>query len=197
MISFLDSHLCINECRDTRSITTFDKNIIKPDVYQSLDHLINKYNTNETNFKLIYTYFNSIAEIKIHETEKSGFSLQITKKRETILKNALGKLETIDIKPDLRIQVKDIKFTKSSTTTNDIEFPLLNKICEELLILKDNINSEIVIAYNDILKKLEIEWFDRLENISKYISKLDVILCKAYIANKYNYFFVCSNKKLK
>jgi DNA mismatch repair protein MutS len=187
VIEFFDTHLFIDVCNDIHSATTFNKIIIKPNIYKSYDDMINKNKKNEDMFKAIYNYFNILMPdcIKIHETDKYGLSLQITKKRATILKSKLN--NNIIISSDITIQAKDIKFISVSGTTEEIEFPLLKNICKELSQAKELINNETCILYNDILKKLEVEWFDTFEIIVKYVGSLDVVLTKAYISEKYNY----------
>ena len=53
--------------------------------------------------------------------------------------------------------------------------------------MKEQLNTEIAKSYNEFLNQLDKDWFSILENIGKYITKIDVLQNKAYIAKEYNY----------
>jgi len=88
-------------------IQGFDTNIIRTGVSPLLDGTVNRYNQNMELFSEIREWLNSIVRteeknadleyVKIHETEKSGLSLQITKKRGNILKKYFGELSRLTI----------------------------------------------------------------------------------------------------
>ena len=218
-----------------------------------LNHLLDKYLTETTSQK---TPDEGSNYIKLHETEKMGFSFQITKKRAILLKTCLSKLtssfisvvvfgeddlpskqnkqfnifdegisgtknEFLETNLDgfsvacegkykrIQIFIKDIKFSNATTSNDEIEIPILNKICREIQTLKDKINKEIQktflqfitdfsildgfsVACEDKLEDTDdviednqpLKW---LENIAEMAATIDVIQNKAYIANKYNY----------
>jgi DNA mismatch repair protein MutS len=127
--------------------------------------------------------------VKVHETEKSGVSLQITSRRSQNLKAILEKHEgdIIEIRPDILIPKKDIRYTKSSASNVEIEFPLLDEVCRKLLVSKGVIQSIIVEVYLEILTTMENLFLKDLEYLACFVSKLDVLQCKTYIAKNYNY----------
>ena len=198
LLDFIKTNLKTDVCMDIHSMQNFEKNIIQPGVSTELDTLIQKYENSSSSFHGIRDVFNSLLRtfekstetdyIKIHETDKSGVSLQITKKRALSLKTILSKItEPIQITPGFTIQAKEVQFKSASTTNDEIEINVLNKICKDILNLKEQINMEIAIAYNEFLNQLDKNYFSTLENIAKYITKVDVLQNKAYIANEYNY----------
>jgi DNA mismatch repair protein MutS len=95
LISFLDTHFIISTCKLTSSMTTFTENIIQTGVSLELDHAIIQYNFYKQRFHTIHTQLNTLIQenektpdieyVKIHETEKSGLSLQITAKRSKLI----------------------------------------------------------------------------------------------------------------
>ena len=205
VMEFLDKNLFMDRCKLCSSMSTFEESIVRPGVCRELDQALAAHDTNTKIFDTIYKYLNelmhnpdnggsggsnaSIQEfVKIHETEKSGISLQITKKRGLLLKKILQDLGT-KILPytDELIIWKDVKFTSVSVSTDEIEFPLLTQTCRELLYQKETLNKCITIAYEQVLSKLETGFYEILETISKYLAKIDVLQCKAYIAREYNY----------
>jgi DNA mismatch repair protein MutS len=205
VLGFLDNYLFIDNCKSISSMFNFEVNIIRPGISAPLDAAIAKYNENLEQFSKIQKYFNSLMQkntqdnnaddmdyIKVHETDKSGNCLQITTRRSLIMKNILATLiqnNTLIIKldPNLHIPINDIKFTKSTASTMEIEFPLLNQICKELLTGKEFINSLINEAYLTMLIKFEKEFYSKLENIAAFVSKIDILQAKTYVAKTNNY----------
>jgi DNA mismatch repair protein MutS len=194
---FLDTHFFMEHCRYCDTTTQFNHNIIKSGISQELDNLILKQKTNKETFDLIREYFNVIISevdkssadyVKIHETEKSGSTLQITLKRSQTLKKILdSNSNTITLSNGETFLGKEVKFTKASSTNMDIEFPLLDIICKQMLSLKDKINQLISITYAEILIQFENLHYDSLEKLANYVSLVDVMHCKAYIAKQFNY----------
>jgi DNA mismatch repair protein MutS len=131
--------------------------------------------------------------IRINETEKYGYSLQITKTRGEILQNQLKQKMTVSeevhLNPDISFFIKDVRMiTSGSNKTNqEIDFPFLNEICREMSILKQSIHKKTLEIFYLILNEFETSQMTRLEQISKYIAKIDVLVCKAFLAKTYRY----------
>ena len=197
VIQFLKTHFVLDDCKNISSMTTFSQNIIQPGISSKLDELIEIYNNSQQDFNDILNYLNMVMKkyeknsdtdyIKIHETEKSGTFLQITSKRSQLLKTHMENYEKA--KPDETVVVKsnEISFIKSSASSMNIEFPRLNTIIRRIFETKDKINNTISKVYLQVISALTCEHFEQLECLSEYIAKLDVIICKAFIARTYNY----------
>jgi DNA mismatch repair protein MutS len=189
ILSFLDSKFIIDDCQGINSMT-FDKNIIKSCISLELDELVENHSLLKTKVLAIQSYFNNIIKskdqefVKIHETEKSGISLQLTKKRGSILKTILSKINPLII---LEIPITDIKIVSSSTLNDEITFGYLNNICKSLLKLEDDIRKTTYKVYMVLLKELETKYYKKIEDIAKYIAKFDVIITKSYISKEYKY----------
>ena len=195
---FINQKIILEVCKDIQSVQTFDQNFIQKGVSLKLDEMIEKYETSLKTFHMIRDKLNGLIRnyenspetdyIKIHETDKSGFSFQITKKRGLTLKTILSKLSgPIQITEQIQIAPKDISIKNASTTNDEIEIPILHKLCKDIFIFKEVINLEIAIAYNDFLKDLESNWLFTLENMATYVAKMDILQTKAYIAMEYKY----------
>jgi DNA mismatch repair protein MutS len=206
IIHFLNQHFIIDKCKTISSMNTFEESIIQPGVSKQLDDTVLKYKESENTFHAIHRFFNELIQnndasdgttefVKIHETEKSGVSLQITTKRSQLLKTILDKQQSkigntnamLEITPTMNISFKTITFSKASTSNMEIRFPEMDKICNNLLHLKTNINDIIANVYLELLVKFENTHFDEIENLAKFVSKMDVLQCKSYIAEEYNY----------
>ena len=198
--NFLESTFIIDICCKTQSMTSFDENFIKKGVSKVLDDTIIEYDTCTKAFHIVKDTLNELIKrkenapdtdfIRVHETEKSGSSLQITAKRSLILKGILeSNPESYSEVESFKLKWKDFKFSKTSASSSnmDIDHPVLNTICHKILLFKDKINQIISETYLNSLGELEKIWFNDMENLVKYIGKIDVLQCKAYLARNNNY----------
>ena len=212
ILSFINENLYINECASINSMNSIDRNIIRPGISTILDGILREYSETCQLFERIREFFNGHMKrvsadsstnddteyIKIHETEKSGSSLQITKKRGLLLKSVLEKVAIInqidknndkilEITPDFHIPLKDIRFIKATSTNDEIEFPQLTRILQKMYSLKERFSSEISKEYWNFLDRFERKYYNEIHSAGKYIGKLDILLTKAYIAKTYHY----------
>ncbi len=196
---FLDNQLFIDKCKNISSITVFDECFIKPGVSSELDELLNNLNTNNELFNYIHEVLNicvrkqdkkqdsNIEYVKVHNTEKSGATLQITKKRGILLKTYISEHKNEEIDKLNGTKWGDIKLNSASGNADEIDFPLLTKICRDILHQKEYMNKLIAKSYQYILEIIEKEYYEKLEFIANYIAKYDVLINKAYIAKEYKY----------
>jgi DNA mismatch repair protein MutS len=205
IINDINNLLYIEECKTVNTINVFEENIIRKGVSEKLDHIVNIYNDNlnifhEVKIRLnglmrLHGYNNEIEYIKIHETEKSGLSLQITKTRSTLFKKVISQILNSDSihkkiiikEPQFEFSLSDIKFSTASSSCDEIDFTELNKVSKDILHYKEQMNTLITETYLQILQQIEKKWFHDLENLGNFIAKMDVLQCKSYIAKYYNY----------
>jgi DNA mismatch repair protein MutS len=200
---FIENYLEIENTKGIHSMQSFEQPIIRPGVSVILDELLR---TSEINTQCLEEFRNVIngmmrqtekspsetEYVKLHETEKSGISIQITRKRGELLKKLLNDMAangqtTISLGGSREVPVKDIKFIKATSTNDEIECSLLHRITRELLCSKEKINDEMARVYLEFIQILEKDWFSVLEQISGYVSSLDVLLCKSHVAIEYHY----------
>jgi len=202
ILDFLNKRMVIDACKTVSTIQSFEENIIQPGVSAVLDGKIQTREHCRQLFQGIRTYLTDLLKtqmkdqdvseyIKIHETEKSGATLQITKKRGLFLKAAISEnikkgKSNVEIM-DGRFSLEDIKFVTAASTTDEISFPLLNTTISSLCKIDDSINKTIAEVYAQVLGEFETKWFFELENLAKYVAKLDVFQAKVYSALHYNY----------
>jgi DNA mismatch repair protein MutS len=202
-VEFVNRNVYMDICHTTNSTQSFDQNIIRPTVSTELDTMIQTKEDYTKSFESIKVYFNQLMRtaenttnadmeyVKIHETDKQGFSLVMTKKRGLLLQKTLDGMKTpeglIHINDSIIIPKKDIKLTHATTSNVEIEFPFLQKICRGLHKIQDDLNGMISRVFFQLLETIEKEWFPVLDQFVKYISKLDVLVCKTYISLEYNY----------
>jgi DNA mismatch repair protein MutS len=199
ILSFMDSHLIINKCRGVETVTNFQENIIQPRISPKLDTLQSEYQSNTAILGIVRDKLNNLMKqgkqedtteyIKIHETEKSSATLQITKKRAELLRKLLAGLnaDAVEFTPNFIIPIKDIRFIKASATNEEIEFPQLTYVFKQTLILRNEIADEVAAAFTGFLGELETRWYDAISRIIQWVIRLDVLQSKAYVAKEYHY----------
>ena len=204
IVEYIESQLKIESCIGVNTMTSFDENIFKDGVSENLDKISREFRENNETFEKIRLFLNHLMRsqsttdetdyIRVHETEKSGSTLQITKKRVLILKPLLEKVATIKngektiiFSDDFQIPLKDIRFISPSKTTDEIEFPQLTRITKKMISLKETMSEEISKVFSSFLRDLEKKWYDDIEKLVKYVAKIDVLQAKAYVAVYYNY----------
>jgi DNA mismatch repair protein MutS len=196
-LHYIDSVFFIDKCKGLESTSTFVENIIKSGISQELDDISHQYQKNIALFDNIKKVLNDMMceseqvvdgdFIKVHSTEKSGNTLQITRKRGQTLRKILDKAQIIDITPDFRIVAKDIQFVKAGASNDEIDFPQLTHLLKQIGSQKDRLSSEISRIYFEIIQTIEDAWYLKIERIISFITRTDVLQSKAYIAEKYNY----------
>lgn len=203
-LEFLDDIFYVDVCQKIFSNQSFENNIIKPGVSEELDHLIENQKINDKMFEELYTKLNDIMKaehgnnreqefIKIHETEKSGTTLQMTKRRANLFKDIIKKSSSkiVNIYADSNNEqiflFSDIKFVSASGNADEIILPLLSTILKKKTVFHESINRKIASIFQDILSRIEDSWLHELENISSFISKIDVLSCKTFISKKNKY----------
>ena len=198
-LNFINQRLIIDACKDCKSINTFDTNIISEGNSQELDSAICK---RDSDFKMLHQIKDTLNEqmciyekdtsgkteyVKLHETEKSGYSLIITKKRGEKLLNLCKTATSINLGDDVSLHFNQIKLGPATAQNLTIQFNLLKQITTSLFTIHIKINKLIEREYSYFLNELETEWYNEIENLSKFVSLIDVLQSKTYVSNKYNY----------
>jgi len=219
IINFMNRYLVIENCKTANSVTNFDMNIIQCGIFESLDTVMDNYASKVKIFETVQKLLNSMLQsdnrggdteyIKIHETEKSGSSLYITKTRGELLKKSiqLRKKETYFFKgivvndgpitlssasdESFTFKLSDITLSQATGANYEISMPQLTSICKSILYYKEKMNVIISQCYLTVIKEIEDKWFAELEQLAEYTASLDVLQSKAYVAKAYKY---CSPK---
>ena len=209
LLEFISVNLIVERCEGCGSMTNFDENIVRPGVSEDLDKLIERMEENEQLFQEIRKTFNGMMSridssknssttdyVKVHETDKTGSFLRMTKKRSATLKKHLGELLKKDPaakivfslgKSNIPVSVADIQTISAGTTEDNISFNLLDRIAREKTTIRDTINTTIAKAYSGFLERLETQCLATIENLTNFIAKVDVLQSKAYAAKTYGY----------
>ena len=132
--------------------------------------------------------------VKIHETEKNNFSLVATDRRCKILEEKIKNNSSVILKYKSSYTNEEIQFSlsleleynKQSSANKTITNKQINFLCKNVGSIKVNLIDTILKVYQNIVKKLQ-DYQDNINNISEFITYVDLVYTKAFIANKYNY----------
>lgn len=209
---FINANLYIDICCDTNTIQNFETNIIKPGISREIDDLILKNAEYSIQLKAIYEYFNQLIRssqnvkekgngtgassqteyIKIHETEKSGLSLQLTATRAVVLKKILASMADENITfhtsttNSFKIPFKDIHIVACGSVS-EIQSSFITTLTQNILKTDERLNIEISKTYFSIIKQIEDNWSSVITQYINYIGTIDVLFTKAFVAREYGY----------
>jgi len=219
---FLDFHLDIEVCNDLDQYINFDTNFIKKGIDSNLDNAIVVMTESMNKLESIRVFLNNLLEkyekktkttnttttttktteyVKLHETEKNNYSLLATKRRCTILKEALKTVmnqpimlqyssdsssssssssssETHYKQFEFVIAIKDKKeitnvdFLTQSTANNSIVNPVINELCKNISTMKVQFKEILNNAYTMFINK----FVSIIENDETYPFKIECLI---------------------
>jgi DNA mismatch repair ATPase MutS len=160
-ISYLSSVLFIDKCKGVDSFSNVHENIFRSGNFENLDKIVDTYSTQISLFDNIRNTLNKLMQqksgddteyIKIHETEKSGVSLQLTKKRAELFRNIIKTTPILNFGSN-QTDTKEFRFVKASASTEEIEFPLLTELLKKMLTTKEQMIAEIIKNFSAFLRR--------------------------------------------
>ncbi len=196
-MEFVEKRIHIEVCATTTNI--MDEPLLKKGVYAKLDMIYHEYNTHQTQLTEIRTFIERKMSptsklgdfVKLCHTEKHVITLQMTKTRCKALADKMNMMKDEKIvltAGRVEFYWKDVTFSSSSTkANNEIHFPKCDDICKGLAQFQTDLNVLTEEIFVNILEEVETEHMDLLESCGVIVSKLDVLLNKCHIAQKYNY----------
>ena len=208
IINFFDKTIDIQKCDTIDTLSQFEDNFILKGVDSYLDEKFKIYLESQDKLIAIKKFLNEKIKkyekkdndyIKIHETEKTVIRIIATKRRCSLLKEELLKekrkkcILTYDSsftgrEESFELNYDNISFEKQNETNECILFSQLNDICKNITFVKTNMKEIITnVYYQNIIEKLNELYFKKISSIASFITFIDIIYTKAYLANKYNY----------
>lgn len=183
---------------------TIDVNIIKPGVNHDIDKNVDKLAISEMALGAIHKYLCSLIAtkdktskskdfIEIYSTDKGSVGLAVTNRRCNLLLDALpAKDTTIKLNTNNNKEIEFIvsktrfSFNKQSKDRKFISDPQIDEYCENIMNIKVSIKTLINDVYNIIVENLS-NFSPELERIITFITQIDAVFNKAYIAKQFNY----------
>jgi DNA mismatch repair protein MutS len=214
LLELFEKTLKIDMCRDITD-HTFDMNIICRGVSTELDKIVDLYNTSVKSLDGIQRILNEfifssekpganasgisqqcdIEYVKIHETDKLGISLQATKRRTKLLEDKIKRIQNKQITIHIDDQKQcstflfdagSLSYPVASSNNNTIHSQQIYELCASIISARNKMSELISQIYYGFIISLHSYYHD-FENMITFISKMDTLQNKCYIARKYNY----------
>ena len=213
LLDLFEKTLNIELCRDITD-TLFETNIIQRGISAELDKMTDEYRYTRKSLDEVQRVLNELIMageqkssaasaasnepdyVKIHETDKMGISLQATKRRTKILEDQMKKLpaggKSIQIiidKDTNRVMMLDttgITCPSASGSNNTIHSPQIYELCSAVVSLQTKIADMVSIFYSRFIIGIH-EYYHDFENMIAFVSAMDMIQNRCYIARKYRY----------
>lgn len=180
--SFIERIFDLEKCNI--DMLQFDTNIFNVGVFEEIDKHVEMLNNSEKELTAIMNHINAIMNeaekkkketeyVKIHVTEKSGMYLVTTKKRGELL-----------ISLD-----KENKYNIRKTSANNqyaIENSIISGLCDKFYKGKNKLKDIIQKYYLETVNELE-SFSNCIYELSSFISSIDMLQNKCYIAQKFDY----------
>jgi DNA mismatch repair protein MutS len=209
LLDMFEKTLNMDLCRDITD-TLFETNIIQRGISAELDKLTDEYQYTQKSLGEVQRVLNELIMageqksstagtepdyVKLHETDKMGISLQATKRRTKLLEDRIKKLpagsRVINIKiPDSdRVYAFDtsaLTFPTASSSNNNIHSQQIYELCGAVVSLRVKISDMVSILYYQFISSLH-EYYHDFENMVAFVSAVDMIQNRCYVARKYRY----------
>ena len=141
--------------------------------------------------------------VNIHETEKNNFSLLATERRCKILDEMIhtnNPLKILNNNNNVSLKYKssysgiettfnlslDLEYNKQSQLKKSITNEQIYLLCTNLGSMKTTLIDCVTKVYQQIVKRLQ-DFQMEIESICNFITYVDLVYAKAFIASKYNY----------
>ena len=200
--------------------TLFETNIIKCGVSAELDKLTDEYRMTQKSLDAVQQTLNELIHagerptgagagagagagnldyVKLHETDKMGISLQVTKRRTKLLEDRIkklppgGKVIMINI-PNTgggvcgayAFDTSALTYPVASGSNNTIHSQQIYELCASVVSLRVKISDMVSLIYYRFIDSLH-EYYHDFENMISFVSAVDMIQNRCYIARKYKY----------
>ena len=211
-IKLFDKTIDIKMCKDIDTLY-FETNFMKRGVFPELDRHVQKHIESKDMLEVIRKYLDQFVArsekktakkktteyVKNYETEKLGFSLVTTKRRSLFLLKELEKeqkeCEAVELsyvssysgeEKSFEFDISNITCYTTSASNQTITNTTLRTICSDITSSKNKMKDELTIQYNRFIENLET-YQNEFLNIINYVTVLDMIHTKSYIAKKNKY----------
>ena len=132
--------------------------------------------------------------VNIYETEKNNFSLLATERRCKILDEMIKNSKSVILKYCSSYSCKEttfnlslnLEYNKQSQLKKSITNSQIHLLCKNVGSVKVILIDTVSKVYQEIVKNLQ-EYQSEVESISNFITYVDLVYTKVFIAAKYNY----------
>ena len=215
--SYIETHLVLEKCFNIDNLN-YEENFIRPSVSATLDNIVYDYENSYIELKSIQNYFCDLISscekvsktekkyeyVKIHDTEKMGYSLQTTKRRAKLLEEQLKKQVKSNpnsVKTEVPIEYETYKKTTSvlvielsgitypvaTGSNSSIHSAQVDKICNTIIKSKQKMKIEIETIFTGFIKNIQNIFERDIQIIVDMVTMIDVLQNQVYVALKNKY----------
>ena len=215
--SYIETHLVLEKCFNIDNLN-YEENFIRPSVSATLDNIVYDYENSYIELKSIQNYFCDLISscekvsktekkyeyVKIHDTEKMGYSLQTTKRRAKLLEEQLKKQVKSNpnsVKTEVPIEYETYKKTTSvlvielsgitypvaTGSNSSIHSAQVDKICNTIIKSKQKMKIEIETIFTEFIKNIQNIFERDIQIIVDMVTMIDVLQNQVYVALKNKY----------
>ncbi len=132
--------------------------------------------------------------VNIHETEKNNFSLLATERRCKLLDEMIKHVKSVNLKycssysgveTNFNLSL-ELEYVKQSQAKKSITNEQIYLMCKNVSSIKVILIDTVSKVYQTIIKHLQT-YQDDVDTIINFVTYVDLVYSKAYIAEKYNY----------
>ena len=207
ILQFINYNIDLSLAKDLEQLHNYEINFIEHGIDEELDKKTTTLIDSELKLKSIADYLSTLIEnkekksskitdyVKIYETEKNNFSVVSTSRRCKLLQDALPNEQTIITLNcnsmtsktfEFKISKTKFQYEKQSSSNNFIIDEQINSLCKNISSIKVSLKDLITLVYNKFIVNFE-KYQQKIESIINFITIIDILYTKAYIAKKYNY----------
>jgi DNA mismatch repair protein MutS len=208
--AYIEKHIVLDKCCNIDNLN-YEENFICPSVSDTLDNIVYSYENSYIELQTIQNYFCDLIcscekanktekkyeYVKIHDTEKMGYSLITTKRRAKLLEEQIKKQK----KTEISLEYESYKKTKNILllSLSEMTYPLANgsnsgihsiqidSICNTIIKSKQKMRIEIEKIFMEFVKNIQNIFERDIQMIVDMVTMIDILQNQAYIAMKNKY----------
>jgi len=212
--SYIETHLVLEKCFTIDNLS-YEENFIRPLVSETLDSIVYDYENSYIELQTIQGYLCDVVSscekasktekkyeyVKIHDTEKMGYSLITTKRRAKLLEEQMKKqlkstakteieikYETYKKEPNtLRLELSGLSYSVASGSNTSIQSTQIDKICSTIIKSKQKMRTAIENIFTEFIKNIQNNFESDIQIIVDMVTMVDVLQNQVYVALKNNY----------
>jgi DNA mismatch repair protein MutS len=218
--SYIEMNIVLEKCCNIDNLN-YEENFICPFVNEELDNTVYSYENSYIELQRVQNYFCDLISscekanktekkyeyVKIHDTEKMGYSLQTTKRRAKLLEEQIKKqIKTVagtegqtntrvsleydtvkKIKSVLLLDLSGISYPVANGSNSAIHSAQVDGICNTIIKSKQKMRVEIEKVFTNFVKNIQNIFEHDIQIIVDMVTMVDILQNQAYIAVKNKY----------
>jgi len=205
IVDDLTKTFALDKCYDMTTIEAEQQCFVNKGISSTIDALMEDSIGSREKLEAIRAYFSDIIKskekkeketeyIKLHEPARSDAVLMATSRRMALLKSELSKMTKTMTNVDIvvyssiySLNIDDLMYESVGSNSMIVTNAQIKQISSSVQNSKDKLVQELLVFFNNYITEFSQRFEHHLEEIKNYITLLDLLQCKCYIAHTYNY----------